>query len=195
MLADVRFGFGEHGHLSGRPCLIGVVDDGTTTCRVDMLTLPSRMPGLPMLLMVMPRSMDEQRAEALVHLYRDLTALGRTVYTCVRPLVPLRDAKLAHTSILRVLDADDFGFPPDCDDRYLSVSVHCWPGSHVMERLSRIPADQGRYLFVDGEEFGAAKVWLGSEDPSAAAWTLQKPHDMNDNLEPAELDEMLVRGR
>ena len=189
MLGQVRFGFGEHGHLVGRPCTIGIFDPAGEP--VESVTSPH---GLPFVLMVRERRLDTLDAEVLVRTYRELTAVGYQVHACVRPGVQLRENHLAYDSVVRVLDADDFGHPPECDDRYASVSVHCWPGSHVMTRLSRLVAERGKYIFVTGDDFGQAKLWLRC-DPAAqaAGWVLSQSYPLNDTLEVAELCEMYTR--
>lgn len=191
MLGQVRFGFGEHGHLVGRPCTTGIFDPAG-----DPVESVSASTDLPFVLMVRDRSLCLKYAESLVAVYRSLTAAGYKVYACVRPGVQLRDNLLAYDAVVRVLDSDDFGHPPECDDRYASVSVHCWPGSHVMTRLSRLVADRGKYLFVTGDDLGQAKLWLRC-DPAAqaAGWVLSPGCTLNDSLEPAEICEMYVRTR
>ena len=192
MLINVRFGFGEHGHMVGRPAVIAVFDvDGDAAIPVPaMADVPVTVPAI---IMVRTKVLDDAQAESLVTLYREFRATGRVVHVCVRPNVMLRDDEMAYASILRVIDCDDFDHPPRCDDRYASVSIHCWPGSPVMEHLTRLRAEQGRYIVVDGEDFGHAKVWLQGA-PDRGAWTLTRCYPFNDTVETPELEEMFVRG-
>lgn len=192
MLTGVRIGFGEHGHLVGKPAMIGVFNPfgiGLEPCEVP----PPAAAGDLFILMVLERTLPNRPAEDLVVLYRALTAAGWKVHVCARPLVQLRDAPMAYDAVLRVLDADDFDRPPNCDDRYASISVHCWPGHGVMEHLSKLRAEQGRYLVLSGEDFGLAKVWLQNA-PERSAWTLARDYPFNDTMEAPEIEELYVRG-
>ncbi|OPZ66006.1 MAG: hypothetical protein BWY85_00173 [Firmicutes bacterium ADurb.Bin506] len=192
MLTGVRFGFGEHGHLVGKPAMIGVFNPYGLGVEPDEVVSPAT-PGDLFILMVLERTLLTRPAEDLVSLYRALSAIGWKVHVCVRPLVPLRDSAMAYDAVLRVIDADDFDRPPNCDDRYSSVSVHCWPGSGVMEHLSKLKAEQGRYLVLTGEDFGLAKVWL-QHAPERSAWTLARDYPFNDTMEAPEIEELYVRG-
>jgi len=192
MLVNVSPGFGEHGHLMGKPCIIGVYDVDADSHGVCHYTPPAAA-NLPFVLLVKPPRLDVSAAEDLVEAYRGLTARGCRVHVCARPRVQLREERMACDAILRVVDADDFDVPPDCDDRYASVSVHTWPGGPIMRRLSQLRADLGKVISVTGDDLGHAKVWLRGSDPEVAGWSLVSSYPFNESLEPAELDEMYTR--
>lgn len=189
MLTDVRFGFGEHGHLVGKPALLAVFDTDAER-PFDILAIPGMSPNVPVVLQVTQQTLTPAQGEKLVQLYRDLRHLGRRVHVCVRSQVQLRDQEMAHDSILRVIDGDDFRVPND--DRYLSVSVHVWPGSQVLNVLTELEAPSGRHLVLDGEDFGHAKVWLQNA-PERASWTLTREYPFNDTMEAPEIEELFAR--
>lgn len=186
MIHGMSNGFVEHGYLIGAPALIVTIgderDDGASLTLPDVLHEARRNTARLVYLFIK----DDAVSSALMAdaVYRNLPY--SYVAACFPPGLRLTSS-LIHKSILRITETDIHDLN-SLDERVGSISVHSWPGGPVMNRLSEVPADYGRYLVLSGDDFGQAKVWLNSS--GRTNWRIAPAHPLND-LENAELCAML----
>lgn len=188
MIQEMSSGFAEHGHLSGVPALLVSLgsprEEGRAPIPFEHFFASALLGRRLVYLHVRDDSLATAKLAADIH-YR-LAARGIPCSACVPPGVFLPCDRLAFESVLRVTDGDVHVLD-SLDDRIGSVSVHTWPGSPVMSQLTDLPAQHGRYLVLDGDDLGQAKVWL--HGVRRAQWRIIRAHPLND-LENAELVEM-----
>ena len=189
MIQEMSSGFAEHGHWAGTPALIvtlgETLEDGRRPVDMRHLLMAVRM-NLRKLIYLYVRDLVPATAKLAAELHYRLTLLGARVAACVPPGVYVPCEPLAYESVLRVTESDIHDLD-DLDSRVGSVSVHCWPGSPVMNSLTDLPSPHGRFLVLSGDDVGQAKVWLNSS--LSAAWRIVHAHPLNE-FEAAELCEM-----